>query len=301
MTKFKIGFVTSLFFLPTILFSPIVCSQSLDMDKPDEIPLGGLIRSDTFNSSLGPVSLRWTREVERKFGRDPLRATIEASKAASRVLRLGSVPSELQNLSISWNIAFMDSISSSAKLPKALFDRCHPGWMLPPAHIYIVGERISEGCSGQRNVQEVADEKLSQVVVHELAHAIEYQMLGGEQWRDRPRAEGFATWFELLASRNSNLLNESTIKVSAFKKAKESILRYPGNNFVFDGSTEAYARMAIYFSWLENRYGLAEVFRVYDDIKKEPEPFLSVLVRKYATDMSRLDKEVLKYIDSQGM
>jgi hypothetical protein len=301
MTKFTRGIIASSFFLLAVLFSTIAHSQPLEMDKPDEIPLGGLIRSDTFNSPLGPVFLRWTREVEGKFGRDPLRATIEASRAASRVLRLSSVPSELNNLYINWNIVFMDSVSSSAKLPKGLIDQCHPGWMLPPAHIYIVGERVSEGCGGQQKIQKVADKRLSQVVVHELAHAIEYQMLGAEQWRDRSRAEGFATWFELLASRHSSLLDESMIKASAFKRARESIHRYPGNNFVFDGSSEAYARMAIYFSWLESRYGLAEVFRVYDDIRNEPEPFLSVLVRKYATDISRLDKEVLKYIDSQGM
>jgi len=54
-------------------------AQQSYMDAPDEIPLGAQIREEKLNSPLGPIKLRWTREVEKKFGRNPMRATVEAA------------------------------------------------------------------------------------------------------------------------------------------------------------------------------------------------------------------------------
>lgn len=276
------------------------------MDAPDEIPLGAQIREEKLNSPLGPIKLRWTREVEKKFGRNPMRATVEAASAVSRVLRLGSVPSEIQKANIDWNIAFMDDIPRGAKIPQSLVDRCHPGWMTPPARIYIVGSRISSGCSDNSRPRADADDSLSQVVVHEIAHAVEHSILGNAQGGDRPRAEGFATWFEIIASRNSSLLNEQEVTNRILAASKKSIDHSPGQ-FVFDGSSYSYSRMASYFAWFESRYGTAEIFRVYDKIKSSQKGFLQIIIEDYigttnpSLGLKKLDEETLKFIKSKGI
>jgi hypothetical protein len=274
-------------------------AQHPGFDSPDKVPLGGLVREDVFNSPLGPIHLRWTREVEKKFGRNPLRATMDAATAVSRVLRLGAMPTELQNFSVDWTIAFMDSLQENAKFPKVLFDLCHPGWMLPPAHVYIVGERIYAGCSGRRGSQEVADELLSKVVVHELAHVVEFHYFGPERWRDRARKEGFARWFELLASKNSSLIDESSVRKTLFTDADRSFAGSMGHSFSFDGSAESYSRMASYFAWIESRYGLAEIFRIYEDIRNNDTQFFAAVEKRSMLSRERLDREVHAFVTSQ--
>ncbi len=274
-------------------------AEPYGFDSPDSVPLGGLVRQDIFNSPLGPLNLRWTREVEKKFGRTPLRATMDAATAVSRVLRLSAIPTALQNPFIDLRIAFMDTLQENAKFPRFLFDNCHPGWMVPPSNVYIVGERIYSGCGGDRLGKEVAEELLSGVVVHELAHVIEYSFFGTVAIGDRARREGFARWFELLASRNSSLLSEKDIKDKIFTNAERSFKRYDTKSFVFDGSAESYDRMASYFAWLEYRYGLAEVFVVYEDIKKEPKSFLEALENRYKLSRESLNREVYGFVMSQ--
>lgn len=294
--RFLIALLLSILFYAQ---TDTVSAQRPDFDSPASVPLGGLVREDVFNSPLGPIHLRWTREVEKKFGRNPLRATMDAATAVSRVLRLGAIPLELQNLSVSWTIAFMDSIPADARFPRVLFDRCHPGWMLPPANVYIVGERIYSACLSSAREQEVADALLSKVVVHELAHVVEFQYFGQENWGDRGRKEGFARWFEILASKNSSLLDESALKVAVLEDANRSFNKSIGSSFVFDVTGESYARMASYFLWVESRYGLAEIFRIYADIKVSQLDFTDQLQKRYSLSADSLDREVSSFVDSQ--
>ncbi|HMO18927.1 MAG TPA: hypothetical protein PKA63_12460 [Oligoflexia bacterium] len=283
----------------TLLILTESSAEGPQIESPDKIILPGLLREELFNSPLGVTKLRWVRSVEDSLGKNPLRATVEASRASSRALRLSSVPTVLQNWTPEWNIVFMDEVPKEAGLPSTLVDQCHPGWMIPPASIYIVASRLSNACSSIRLNQSDIESRLSQVVVHEIAHAIEHKMLGALQGFDRARAEGFASWFELLAARGSPLLDELTLRTEKINAAKAHFNKYPVR-FVFDGSMPAYSRMAMYFLWIEKRYGLSEIFRVYSDIKDNPKLLFTETVsrRYFSGNEERLQNEVLKYIES---
>ena len=269
--------------------------QSQFLAAPDQIDLKGSIREENITSPIGKISLRWPRSAEEYFGRTPLRATIEAARAVSRAIKRSSIPSDVQRLSLDWKIVFMDAAMPSNQVPTQLITNCHPGWMTPPANIYVVAQRIAGGCFGGRSSTSVADNELSEVLVHEMGHAVEYYLLKGNGGVDRQRAEGFATWFEEFAARSSSLLDASEIKSKQYSLAKDSFRRSP-DSFSFSGDAFDYARASMYFHAIEARFGTDSVMAVYKNMAETGIPFSQAVEESLGLNSQALDHEVKKLV-----
>ncbi len=271
--------------------------QSQYLATPDQIDLKGNIREENITSPLGKISLRWPRSAEEYFGRTPLRATIEAARAVSRAIKRGAVPSEVQRLNLDWKIVYMDAAVPTNQVPSQLVSNCHPGWMTPPANIYVVAQRVAGGCFGQKSTASVADNELSEVLVHEMGHAVEYYLLKGKSGGDRQRAEGFATWFEQYAARSSSLLSAGSIKSKQISLAKESFRRSP-DTFSFSGDAFDYARASMYFYAIEDKFGLEALMSVYKNMSETGIPFEQAAEETLAISGQALDHEVRKFVQS---
>ena len=269
--------------------------QTQFLAAPDQIDLKGNIREEQITSPLGKISLRWPRSAEEYFGRTPLRATVEAARAVSRAIKRSSIPSDVQRLSLDWKIVFMDATVPSSQVPMNLISNCHPGWMTPPANIYVVAQRIAGGCFGQKSSHSVADNELSEVLVHEMGHAVEFYLLKGHGGGDRQRAEGFATWFEEFAARSSSLLSAGEIKSKQLSMAKEAFRRSP-ETFNFSGDAFDYARASKYFHEIENHYGVDSLMSVYKNMAETGIPFDQAVEETLGINRQLLDREVKKFV-----
>ena len=275
-----------------------VNSQSSSRDflaAPNEIQIEGNSRSEYINTALGRVQLRWPRRIESVFGRTPLRATTDAANTVSRALKRSAFPSKLQSLNLDWQVVFMDADLPETQIPTYLIQNCHPGWMTPPANIYIVAQRVAGVCSPGERPSRVADEMLTRVMVHEMGHAVEYYMLDGHGGGDRMRAEGFATWFEQYASGFSSILNQRNIISEAKLRARNAIAASP-TQFSFSGSGTDYARAAAFFSAIESRLGARAIADVYGTMVKDDLSFFPAIERSMGWNANRLNEEVLRYL-----
>lgn len=266
--------------------------NSETLAAPSEIALEGSQREEDMNTSVGRIHLRWERKSEKLFGRTPVRAMSDAANTLSRVLKNPAFPSTIQGLSQEWQIVFIGENIPSAQIPMQLITNCHPGWMTPPANIYIVSERAAGGCGGARSSTSVADSTLTEILLHEMGHAVEYRLLEGrDQAGDRARAEGFATFFSMIAARYSSILSPSSMESKEKELAKMAIMSSP-NSFNFQGTGPDYARAAMYFLALEQKLGLRAVTEVYATISKKGLGFFEAIQESSEWDRKRLEKEV---------
>ena len=259
--------------------------------KPEEIQLDGNIRTEDLNSTVGTIHLRWPRKVESLFGRTPLRAMTDSANTLGRALKNNAFPIKIQNLNMTWNVVFMDESMPKTQIPSSLVTNCHPGWMTPPANIYIVSERVAGGCGSTRSTASVADATLSQVLIHEMGHAVEFYMLSSNVPMDRVRAEGFATWFERYASQYSSILNAGQITSQHFQAARYAIRQSP-NAFAFEGTFEDYARASLYFSAMTAPRGLQGLTDVYALMNAKGMPLIRAILNEFSWDERRLYREI---------
>ncbi len=272
--------------------------KSQRMAKPDEIELEGNIRRETLNTSVGKIELRWPRSVESIFGRTPLRAMTDAARTVSRATKTAAFPSFIQNMNLPWNVVFMDENLPAAQIPQKLISNCHPGWMTPPANIYIVAQRVAAGCGGNRSVTaSVADGQLTEVLVHEMGHALEYHLLAKNYRFSRMRAEGFATWFETYAAQYSSFINRRDLQKRNAGWARLAIQQSP-NSFTFGGSALDYARASMYFAAVEDRFGLRGIISVYESMVKNSLDVFKAIEKETLWNRSRLEKEAKRIADN---
>jgi hypothetical protein len=268
-----------------------------DMARPSEIKLEGNVRREQISTPIGTVSLRWPRPVELLFGRTPLRATVEATQAVSRALKRGGFPSNLAKLDLTMEIVFLDETLPETQIPTYLVSNCHPGWMIPigagKADIYIVGQRVAAGCSGEKlSVTSVADADLARVLIHELGHAVESQLVGMGMTQDRSRAEGFASWFEQYASDFSPVIDRGSTKAMYTALARNAKQQMGSGPFTFTGTAEDYGFSSMYFQAIVANRGIRGLMRVYERMSKENLTFLPAIQREIGWDERRLLSEV---------
>ena len=264
--------------------------------QPDEIDLKGNIRREDISTSLGRVKLRWPRSVEAMFGRTPLRAVTDAARTVSRATRTAAFPAHIQNLQLEWKIVFMDENLPETQIPHYLIQNCHPGWMTPPANIYIVAQRIAENCGTTRKRASVADSDLTEVLIHEMGHVLEFNLLGNSFGSDRFRAEGFATWFEVHAAKYSSIVNESKLKRRTKLNAQFFYKTY-GDNLTqetFRGGAPSYARAAMYFWTIADQKGLRTLFELYG-LMAQGKNLFTATEDRLGWNKRKLEAEVKKF------
>lgn len=268
--------------------------------QPDEIQLKGSVREEQLSSPLGRINLRWPRSAEVLFGRTPSRAMTDAAQTIRRTLSRSGFPPELQGLRVEWNVVFMDADLPESQIPSYLIGACHPAWMTPPANLYIVAQRVASGCSGQRKPERasVSDAALTQVLLHEMGHAIEYQLLVAKDVRsiplmasDRARAEGFATWFEAYSAELSAIIPPGSV----FRQQQTLAASYLGTQpgpFVFKGSADDYAVASMAFHAIEKRRGVRGIVRVYQAMQSSGLTFPQAVEQEMRWDREDLAREI---------
>lgn len=273
-------------------------ATSIDLAKPEDIKLEGSIRSETISSTLGTIELRWPRKVEGIFGRTPLRATTDAARTVARAIRSPAFPNRIQKIDLPWKIIFIDQEQlSNNTIPDYLQNGCHPGWMTAPANIYIVAERVAYNCSDKKTPPSSADKAMTQVLVHEMGHALEFHMLKSTV-RDpdaRMRAEGFASWFEYYAADYSSLLSRKQIKDEFIRRAKFS-MNSSKDNFVFSGTAEDYARASMYFFSIADKRGARGLMSVYRKMQEEDLSFFEGVQKALGWSKDRLSDEANRFV-----
>jgi len=272
--------------------------QSEQLARPTEIELGASVRREVISSSLGPIELRWPRAAEALFGRTPERAVADAARSVSMALRRAGFSPEVRDLWLEWQIVFMDDKLPASQIPIHLISNCHPGWMTPPANIYIASTRVAAGCGGaERQLStSVADSQLAEILLHEMAHVIEFHLLQKYFGSDRSRAEGFATWFETFSADYSSLIDSRDLLRRHARLAKQSFNISP-QEFSFQGSAVDYARASMYFHAIVDRRGVGGVMEVYQLIKNEQLDFYSASMKHLGWSRKRLQEEALRIVD----
>lgn len=288
--------MSRILFLLFLLCSAVTVSAQEHLAAPDEVTLNGNIRRETISSPVGKIELRWPRKVEVLFGRSPLRAAVDTANTLSRAIRKAGFPTRVEKFQPDWKIVFLDEELPETQIPKSLISNCHPGWMTPPANIYIVGQRVAAGCeAGAKSTTSVADKELARVMIHEFAHALEFKLIEGQLPQERFRAEGFATWFEVYAANSSSLLNRGELYDYQRRLAEYAIEKEPGP-FKFSGSPFDYARSGFFFHTIENRLGVRALMDVYEDLAQGKGDFLSAVAKRTSWSEEQLNREMLKLI-----
>ena len=299
--------------LPLYRQSQTALSDRNYLARPADINLGADARREHFKTPLGSVSVRWARSVEELFGRTPNRAVGDATQAIAKALRSSPFPEQTRWMNVEWNIVFMDSAVPTAQVPAFLVTGCHPGWMNPPADIYIVSERVAAGCGAAkaggaaggvqtgisaRTTKEVgvADGDLSVLLLHEIGHAVEHRLLTQGLVGDDPlRSEGFATWFESFAAKESNLLTVDEVRAKHFEFARQALARSP-DSFIFSGSAQDYGRAALYFYLIERQHGVAGIVKLYAAMGSQRSSFFDGIAAIFGWSRAELDSLVKKLV-----
>ncbi|MCO6431134.1 MAG: hypothetical protein J5J00_09760 [Deltaproteobacteria bacterium] len=269
-------------------------SKGAHLAAPEEIKLDGNVRREMMVSSLGRINLRWPRKVELLFGRTPKRAVADAATTASRALKASAFPVHLQTFNQEWSIVFMDEELPETQIPRSLISNCHPAWMTPPGNIYVVAQRVAAGCGGQKITAREANATLTHILLHEIGHAIEFELLRKRLMPDRMRSEGFASWFEQYSSDYSSIIRKGEMRRRYVGLAKQAVAASP--TFTFSGSGHDYARASLYFHAIVDRRGVRTLSQVYDTMATTRLSFFSAIDKTVHWNRKRLEDEVLRLI-----
>jgi hypothetical protein len=267
-------------------------AKTTESVRPNQIQLEGNTRSVDMASPLGRIELRWPRTLEKIFSRTPERAVADAARTASRALKSGGFPTHLTTLDMSWRIVFLDQNLPETQIPAQVVSNCHPGWMYPPADIFIVAQRVAAGCvAGDAVSPEKADSALTRVLLHEMGHAIEFALMKGEGAHDPLRAEGFASWFEGFSAHYSSLVDDQVV-LDEYRALGLSALEQGNRGFSFSGSPTDYGLGALYFRLLQQKRGVAGIVSLYQKRLNQGAGLVQSLHDDFAWGDERWIKEI---------
>jgi hypothetical protein len=274
--------------VPSEFRNRLVCGDKTpgEIAVPEQLKLGSDVRRATFSTDVGAMHVRWPRAVERCFASSPSRAVGEAAQALNRALKNGRFSSEVKYSNREWSLAFVDKQAAFSQFPIALSLGGHPGLMIPPSNIYIITDFVAPDCA--QGV--VGDAALTQVLLHEMGHVVEYGMLGGrDDLFDRQRAEGFAVWFERYSADFSSLIPRGSVarQYDALLATERSVP--VGSSF--SGSPSDYARAALPFQAIVARRGIAGLMKVYQVMRDDGLLFHDAVSRGLGWSRETLERE----------
>lgn len=261
-------------------------SQPVSIPKADDVALRGGVRSSSFGTPLGTMDVRWPRQVEQCFGKSPSRAISEAASAVNRALRSGRFDDKMKYTRRDWSLVLIDRASAVSQFPMQLSLGGHPGFMVPPNQIYIVVDYISPNCQPNGDV----DALLTQVLLHEMGHVLEFSLLGESGFgADRKRAEGFAAWFEGYSSKFSSTIPQGRVQ-ETYRAMVQSQTGVGSSNF--SGSGQDYAVASLEFEAIVARKGVGGLMDVYETMNSSHCSFYEALHKKFGWDQKDLQREV---------
>ena len=291
----QVEYVASVERAPAKYRSKVVCStgqkvlyegQAVSIARPEEVELDGAVRRASFSTPLGRMNVRWSRTAEKCFGKSPSRAVSEAASAVNRALKSASFSIDMRAAQKEWSLVFIDQQGASQQFPRGLIAGRHPGFMVPPSSIYLITDFIVPDCSGSS----VADATLTQVLLHEMGHVLEFGMLGDTRLNnDRKRAEGFASWFEQYSSDYASIIPRGSV-TAYYQSLAEEGLRNPSRSF--SGTPYDYAVSALEFRAVVNRKGVSGLMALYERMKAKNMSFSEAIQQELRWDDRALAREM---------
>jgi hypothetical protein len=266
----------------------VYCNDGRDaaIANPQDVKLQGPAGRASLTTDLGPMEVRWPRSVEQCFGRSPARAAADAAAAVNRALKSARFSTEVKYARQEWAIVFTDRATAIREFPTALTLGGHPGFMIPPSQIYIIADFISPDCAAGG----VADAVLTQVLLHEMGHAVEYVLLGGvEMDTDRQRAEGFASWFEQYSADFASIIPRGSVK-SFYRTLATQGLAAPSGGF--NGTAQDYAVAALAFQAIVDRKGIHGLMKVYSEMAAQGMPLMGAVEQEFGWDSKTFEREM---------
>lgn len=266
----------------------VYCNDGKDaaIANPADVKLQGPAGRASLSTDLGPMEVRWPRSVEQCFGRSPARAAADAAAAVNRALKSARFSTEVKYARQEWALVFTDRATAIREFPAALTLGGHPGFMIPPSQIYIIADFISPDCAPGG----VADAVLTQVLLHEMGHAVEYVMLGGVQMdTDRQRAEGFASWFEQYSADFASIIPRGSVKSFYRSLASQGLAAPPA---AFSGTAQDYALAALAFQAIVDRKGVQGLMKVYSDMAAQGIPLMVAVEQEFGWDSKTFEREM---------
>lgn len=247
-------------------------------------------RGRSIKGSLGTVKLFSPRTLEQLINRDLSSVVVNAFHRAAGILATNAFPEILKATEYDWQLFFERSRKrETGGLSSA---RCHAAWMGPPANIFISADQLASNCGRLRRSSVEVAEELGSVLVHEIGHAIEFQMMGrGFGRRQRWHSEGFATWFESLSDGETI----SDTRLEMFQIAVRT-LDPEWRPFLFKGSKADYARSYALVAAIAEGHSIPTLLSIYATMDSQNCRFDQAVQQVLGWDMGRWISETLVFL-----
>lgn len=238
-------------------------------------------RGRTIRGPLGSVKLYSARTLQQMMNKDLSFEVVSAFHRAARILAYNQFPEFLRGTEYDWQLFFEHSRKRvTGGLSSA---RCHAAWMGPPANIFISADQLASNCGRMKRSSVELTEELGSVLVHEIGHAVEFQLMGrGFGRRQRWHSEGFATWFESLS--DGETLSET--RVSMFQLAART-LSAEWRPFRFKGSKADYARSYALIAAIAEGHSVPTLLSIYTTMDSQNCRFDQAVQQVLGWDMQR--------------
>ena len=199
-------------------------------------------------------------------------------------------PEHLRADNYSWQL-FLEP-QGRAKSGMLSSERCHAAWMGPPANIFLSVDSFLNSCGSRKSSVLSIEQELHRVLVHEVAHAIEFRLMGkGFARRQRWHSEGFASWFETLSSdwKHESLVSNRELELFA----------HDWNPVTFTGSHQDYARSYSMISTLVDTHSPETLMVIYAAMDSNEMSFSSAVEAVVGWDLARWNQEARKWLAAQ--
>lgn len=219
---------------------------------------------ELISTPMGQVAMRWPRAGVStgtvKAG-DSVKAAWGAVAAALGQL---GFPERVRTANYDWNLVLQNGVPTGGKGRLLSSAQCHTAWMGPPADIVVNYDRLLDPCgavAGERPPAQI----LTGALIHEIAHAVEFQLLGKAfSRRQRWHSEGFATWFESVVVDGMPELKHRQALNAELKARAKRVFRENWSPYTFDGSPADYAKSFALISAIVEQQGVRGLVAVYD-------------------------------------
>lgn len=213
---------------------------------------------------LGEVAMRWPRAGVSTGTVKAVEAVRKAWGAVAGALGQLGFPERVRTANYDWNLVLQNGVPSGGKGRLLSSAQCHTAWMGPPADIVVNYDRLLEPCGavvGERPPTQI----LTGALIHEIAHAIEFQLLGKAfSRRQRWHSEGFATWFESVVVDGMPELKHRQALNEELKARAKRVFRENWSPYTFDGSPADYAKSFALISAIVEQKGVRGLVAVYE-------------------------------------
>ena len=252
---------------------------------------------ELINTPLGDVAMRWPRSgvnTSSVRAADSVKAAWGAVAAALEQL---GFPERLRSANYDWNLVLQNGVPTGGKGRLLSSAHCHTAWMGPPADIVVNYDRLLNPC-GAAGGERAPAQILTGALIHEIAHAVEFQLLDkGFSRRQRWHSEWFASWFEsVIVDGMSGASGHRSLNAELKERAKR-MFKDSWSPYTFDGSPADYARSFTLISAIVELRGVQGLVAIYDRMARDNCVFADAVQAEFGWDQRTWWQEARQALD----